>query len=86
MKAASRAMTSPMRLRPDAHIDSYYAASANPAPVHPPLRGEVTADICIVGGNAAVKSLRQGGGRALLAGNQLAGGIYGQQVGVHGLS
>lgn len=32
---------------------SYYAASANPAPEHPPLRGDITADVCIVGGGIA---------------------------------
>ena len=31
------------------HTDSYYAASANPAPVHPVLEGSVEADICIIG-------------------------------------
>lgn len=29
---------------------SYYAASANPAPEHPPLRGDQTADVCVIGG------------------------------------
>ncbi|MBL8266397.1 NAD(P)/FAD-dependent oxidoreductase [Steroidobacter sp.] len=32
---------------------SYYAASANPAPEHPPLRGDITADVCVVGGGLA---------------------------------
>ena len=31
------------------HTDSYYAASANPAPLHPVLEGSVEADICIIG-------------------------------------
>ncbi|WP_415184725.1 NAD(P)/FAD-dependent oxidoreductase [Phaeovulum sp.] len=31
------------------HTTSYYAASANPAPERPPLTGQVTADICVVG-------------------------------------
>jgi len=35
------------------HIDSYYAASANPAPLREPLRGEVTADVCVIGGGIA---------------------------------
>jgi gamma-glutamylputrescine oxidase len=35
------------------HIDSYYAASANPAPDRPPLEGDVTADVCVVGGGLA---------------------------------
>lgn len=32
------------------HVNSYYAATANPAPERPPLRGTVDADVCIVGG------------------------------------
>ncbi|OWY01787.1 gamma-glutamylputrescine oxidoreductase [Thioclava sp. F1Mire-8] len=31
------------------HTDSYYAASANPAPLRPELEGAVEADICVVG-------------------------------------
>lgn len=31
------------------HVDSYYAASANPMPDYPVLRGEETADVCVVG-------------------------------------
>ena len=38
---------------PAAHIDSYYAASANPSPVHPRLTGDVDADVCVVGGGIA---------------------------------
>jgi gamma-glutamylputrescine oxidase len=36
-----------------AHISSYYAASANPAPTHPTLAGDVDADVCIIGGGIA---------------------------------
>ncbi len=36
-----------------AHIRSWYAASANPSTLHEPLRGEVTADVCVVGGGIA---------------------------------
>lgn len=28
---------------------SYYQATASPAPVHPPLSGDVTADVCVIG-------------------------------------
>ena len=35
------------------HVRSYYAASANPAPLREPLRGDVTADVCVVGGGIA---------------------------------
>lgn len=31
------------------HTDSYYAASANVAPVHPTLEGTVEADVCVIG-------------------------------------
>ncbi|WP_237065083.1 NAD(P)/FAD-dependent oxidoreductase [Microbulbifer guangxiensis] len=31
------------------HTDSYYAASANPAPLHPSLEGAVEADVCVIG-------------------------------------
>jgi len=32
------------------HIDSYYAATANPAPDHPALTGRVDCDVCVIGG------------------------------------
>jgi gamma-glutamylputrescine oxidase len=35
------------------HISSYYAASANPTSLHPPLSGEIAADVCVVGGGIA---------------------------------
>ncbi len=35
------------------HVRSYYAASANAAPLREPLRGEATADVCVVGGGIA---------------------------------
>jgi gamma-glutamylputrescine oxidase len=38
---------------PVAHIDSYYAASANPAPVRPRLTADAEADVCVVGGGIA---------------------------------
>ncbi|WP_346836439.1 FAD-binding oxidoreductase [Microbulbifer sp. SAOS-129_SWC] len=31
------------------HTDSYYAASANPAPSYPSLEGSVEADVCVIG-------------------------------------
>ncbi len=31
------------------HTDSYYASSANPAPVYPVLEGSVEADVCVIG-------------------------------------
>jgi len=35
---------------PKPHVDSYYAATAQPAPARPVLQGEVSADVCVVGG------------------------------------
>jgi gamma-glutamylputrescine oxidase len=35
---------------PADHPASYYVASANAMPAHPPLRGSLSADVCIVGG------------------------------------
>ena len=36
-----------------AHIGSYYAASARPAPARPPLEGTVECDVCVVGAGIA---------------------------------
>jgi gamma-glutamylputrescine oxidase len=38
---------------PSPHIDSYYAASANPAPLYPALEGDIDADVCVIGGGIA---------------------------------
>lgn len=35
------------------YIDSYYAATAHPAPVHPRLRGATEFDVCVVGAGIA---------------------------------
>jgi gamma-glutamylputrescine oxidase len=35
------------------HVRSYYAASAHPSPVRPPLEGDEQADVCVVGGGIA---------------------------------
>ncbi len=34
---------------PHTHVDSWYAASAAPFPVHPPLRGDARVDVCVLG-------------------------------------
>jgi gamma-glutamylputrescine oxidase len=39
--------------RPARHIDSYFAASANPAPDHPTLAEDIEADVCVIGGGIA---------------------------------
>ena len=38
------------------HTNSYYAASANDKPDFPVLQGDVTADVCVVGGGFIVCS------------------------------
>ena len=35
------------------HIDSYYAATAHPAPDRPALDADVEADVCVVGAGIA---------------------------------
>ncbi|HBQ41257.1 MAG TPA: FAD-dependent oxidoreductase, partial [Halieaceae bacterium] len=37
-------------MQSQAHIDSWYAATANLSLSFPPLRGGAAADVCIVGG------------------------------------
>src|SRR5690606_3672504 len=31
------------------HAPSYYAASANPSPPRPPLKGDLACDVCVIG-------------------------------------
>jgi gamma-glutamylputrescine oxidase len=71
---------------PVKHIDSYYAASAHPAPDRAPLAGEVEADVCVVGGGIAGCStalfLAQRGYRVvLLEGSRIAYGASGRSGG-----
>jgi gamma-glutamylputrescine oxidase len=68
------------------HIRSWYAASAHPAPLREPLRGEITADVCVVGGGIAGCStalhLAERGYRvALLEGKRVAWGASGRSGG-----
>ena len=49
----------------EGHIDSYYAATASPAPRRPQLEGELTVDVCVVGGGLSGCSTK---GQALVAG------------------
>jgi gamma-glutamylputrescine oxidase len=71
---------------PVAHIDSYYAASANAAPDHPPLRGDLEADVCVVGGGiagcaTALFLAERGFKVVLLEGNRIAFGASGRSGG-----
>lgn len=52
------------------HIDSYYAATANPAPCHPPFTGTAACDVCVIGGGitglGAALALAERGYRVIL--------------------
>jgi gamma-glutamylputrescine oxidase len=68
------------------HVRSYYAASANAAPLREALRGELTADVCVVGGGIAgcstALNLAERGYRVvLLEGKRIAWGASGRSGG-----
>ncbi len=68
------------------HVRSYYAASAHPAAQRAPLRGDSTADVCVIGGGIAGCStalhLAERGYRVvLLEGRRVAWGASGRSGG-----
>jgi len=68
------------------HIRSYYAASANPAPLREPLQGATTADVCVVGGgiagcSTALHLAERGFKVVLLEGKRIAWGASGRSGG-----
>lgn len=68
------------------HPDSWYAASANPAPAHPRLEGEVKADVCVVGGgltglSAALHLAERGYSVALIEAERIGWGASGRNGG-----
>jgi len=68
------------------HIDSYYAATANPAPRRPRLQGDIEADVCVVGGGIAgcstALNLAERGYRVvLLEGKRIGWGASGRSGG-----
>jgi len=70
----------------EGHIDSYYAATANPAPRRPQLEGELTVDVCVVGGglsgcSTALHLAERGYRVALLEGRRIAWGASGRSGG-----
>jgi gamma-glutamylputrescine oxidase len=65
---------------------SYYAATANPAPDHPPLVGEIEVDLAVVGGgctglSAALHAAEQGLSVAVLEGGKVGWGASGRNGG-----
>lgn len=68
------------------HPESWYAASANPAPAHPRLEGEVRVDVCVVGGgftglSAALHLAERGYSVALLEAERIGWGASGRNGG-----
>lgn len=68
------------------HIDSWYAASANQQLSFPPLKGEVKADVCIVGGgytglSSAIHLRERGYNVVLLEANRVGWGASGRNGG-----
>lgn len=67
-------------------VNSYYAATANVAPIHPALKGEISADVCVIGGGIAGCStalhLAEKGYRVvLLEGQRIGWGASGRSGG-----
>ena len=72
--------------RPGEHAPSYYAATANPAPDREPLRGDVLADVCVIGGgftglSAALHLAERGYSVALLEAHRIGWGASGRNGG-----
>ncbi|RLA58561.1 MAG: FAD-dependent oxidoreductase [Gammaproteobacteria bacterium] len=73
-------------VKPQAHIDSWYAATANLKLNFLPLRGDSTADVCIIGGgytglSAAIHLREQGYSVVLLEANAVGWGASGRNGG-----
>ena len=69
-----------------AHIDSWYAATANPAPDRPALIGALEADVCVVGGglagcSTALELAERGYDVVLLEGQRIGWGASGRSGG-----
>ena len=68
------------------HAPSYYAATANPAPRHPALAGEVSADVVVVGGgftglSAALSAAEAGYSVVLVEAKRIGWGASGRNGG-----
>jgi gamma-glutamylputrescine oxidase len=72
-------------MRPD-HVDSYYAATANPAPDRPPLAGRRDCDVCVIGGgltgcSSALHLAERGYDTVLLEAKRIGWGASGRSGG-----
>ena len=68
------------------HAPSYYAATANPAPLRPALDGNISADVCVIGGgytgcHVALNLAEQGYRVVLLEANRIGWGASGRNGG-----
>ncbi|RAU48641.1 MULTISPECIES: FAD-binding oxidoreductase [unclassified Pseudomonas] len=68
------------------HAASYYAASSHEQPVYPTLKGEVSVDVCVVGGgftglNTAIELAERGLSVALLEAHRVGWGASGRNGG-----
>jgi gamma-glutamylputrescine oxidase len=75
------------------HTNSYYAASANPSPLRPTLRGDVAVDVCVVGAgysglSTALHLVEKGHQVAIVEGARIGWGASGRNGGqiVNGLN
>ncbi|PLW83787.1 FAD-dependent oxidoreductase [Kineobactrum sediminis] len=69
-----------------AHVDSWYAATAAPAPDFPALEGNASADVCIIGGgytglSTAIHLRKRGYSVILLEANKIGWGASGRNGG-----
>ena len=68
------------------HAASYYAASSQPQPDHPALAGELSVDVCVVGGgfsglNTAIELAERGMSVAVLEAHKIGWGASGRNGG-----
>ncbi|TVQ57728.1 MAG: FAD-binding oxidoreductase [Rhodobacteraceae bacterium] len=72
--------------RPAVHAPSWYAATAHALPDHPPLEGDATADVCVIGGgyaglSAALRLAEAGRAVVLIEAHRVGWGASGRNGG-----